>query len=176
MFLAKAATLTVIAVLTAGAMGEQIMMQASTSNAADRQEILDHIDSIFAAYIRKDRETIRKTHTTDWTGFQGPSTKIERGIEDYMANAEASLQGFDGTSYEILDTEVQLYGDVAVVYYVATYSYEDANGESGTLRLRSVDIYRKQAGHWIQCGSHITPIPEGGTWGEGDGGGEAPHR
>lgn len=28
-------------------------------------------------------------------------------------------------------------------------------------------IYRKEKNEWIQCGSHITPIPSGGHWGEG---------
>ena len=43
-------------------------------------------------YLRKDRAVIRSARTHDWTGFQGPSVKIERGIDDYMVNAEQSLQ------------------------------------------------------------------------------------
>lgn len=131
----------------------------------DRQEILAHIHSIFQAYVDRDLKVIRNTHTNDWTGFQGPSTKIERGIEDYMKNAEKSLDAFAGTGFEILDSEVQLYGDVAVVYYVARYDYTDAAGEDHELPLRSVDVYRRENGHWIQAGSHITPIPQG-SWGE----------
>jgi ketosteroid isomerase-like protein len=132
----------------------------------DREEILAHICSIFQAYVDRDLKTIQRTHTADWTGFQGPSTKIERGLEDYMKNAEKSLSAFRGTGFELLDTEVQLYGDVAVVYYVARYDYCDAEGQDHALPLRSVDIYRREKGHWIQAGSHITPIPQG-AWGEG---------
>lgn len=132
----------------------------------DQQEILAHIRSIFQAYVDRDLKTIRSTHTPDWTGFQGPSTRIERGIQDYMRNAEKSLEAFRGTGFELLDTEVQLYGDVAVVYYVARYDYSDEHGDDHSLALRSVDIYRRENGHWIQAGSHITPIPEG-AWGEG---------
>jgi ketosteroid isomerase-like protein len=132
----------------------------------DREEITAHIHSIFQAYVDRDLKRIRDTHTADWTGFQGPSTKIERGIDDYMKNAESSLAAFEGTGFELLDTEVQLYGDVAVVYYVARYDYCDAHGADHSLPLRSVDIYRREQGHWIQAGSHITPIPQG-AWGEG---------
>ncbi len=148
---------------------ETHMMTSSHAPAMaqrDREAILAHIHSIFQAYLRKDRATIRHTHTADWTGFQGPSVKIERGIEDYMINAERSLQAFDGTGYEILDTEIQLYGDVAVVYYVARYDYRTAAGETGSLPLRSVDVYRRKGGEWNQAGSHITPIPSAGNWGE----------
>jgi ketosteroid isomerase-like protein len=133
----------------------------------DREAILDHIRGIFQAYVDRDRETIRKTHSADWTGFQGPSTKIERGLDDYMANAERSLAAFRGTGYELLDAEVQLFGEVALVYYIARYDYLDTDGKPGSLGLRALDVYRRERGEWIQCGSHITPLPAGGAWGEG---------
>lgn len=84
-----------------------------------------------------------------------------------MANADRSLAAFRGTGYEILDSEIQLYGDLALVYYVARYDYLDLQGRAGSLGLRSLDVYRRERGEWIQCGSHITPLPSGGAWGEG---------
>jgi ketosteroid isomerase-like protein len=134
---------------------------------SDREQIIDHIHSIFQAYLRKDRAAIRAARTADWTGFQGPSVKIERGIDDYMVNAEQSLRHLDGTGYELLDTEVQIYGEIGIVYYLARYDYRDAEGKAGSLPLRAVDIYRRDPTGWIQIGSHITPTPQGGTWGEG---------
>lgn len=133
----------------------------------DRGIILEHIHSIFEAFLRKDREAIRRTHAHDWVGFLGPSTEIERGIGDYMKGAERSLESFHGTGYELLDTEVQIHGDTGIVYYTARYDYKDDEGNENSLRLRSVDVYRRAEGGWIQVGSHITPIPEGGSWGEG---------
>lgn len=132
----------------------------------DREEILAHIRGIFQAYIRQDRDAIRRSHTPDWTGFQGPSTSIERGIEAYMKNAEKSLESFHGTGYELLDSAVQIYGDVGVVYYVARYDYLDAEGHQGSIPLRAVDIYCRSEQGWNQAGSHITVIPSGGSWGE----------
>ncbi len=135
------------------------------SPAEDREQILKHIDSIFQAFLRQDRQALRDTHAQDWVGFLGPSTSIERGIEAYMANAEKSLQSFKGKGYELLDHEIQLYGDIALVYYVARYDYEDGEGQEHSLPLRSIDIYRRQQDGWIQAGSHITVIPSGGDWG-----------
>jgi ketosteroid isomerase-like protein len=135
--------------------------------AADRAAIVAHIRGIFQAYVDRDRATIERTHSADWTGFQGPSTKIERGLADYMVNADRSLAAFRGTRYELLDVEVKLHGDLALVYYVARYDYFDAEGKAGSLGLRSLDVYRRDAGEWIQSGSHITPLPSGGAWGEG---------
>ncbi len=156
---------SLLAVLAAAAISQTESKPMSTDAIRDRTEILQHIDSIFQAYIRRDRDALRRTHTADWTGFQGPSTKIERGIADYMVNAERSLAAFRGTGYELLDKEVQIYGDIALVYYVARFDYLDGDGRPGSLPLRSIDIYRREKGVWNQAGSHVTPIPSGGTWG-----------
>lgn len=135
--------------------------------ATDRAQILDHIKTIFQAFLSGDRQALRQTHAADWIGFQGPSTGIERGIEAYMKNAEKSLSSWKGTGFELLDSEVQLYGDVGIVYYVARYDAKDAAGKAVSVPLRSVDVYRRQRGHWIQAGSHISVIPSAGNWGEG---------
>jgi len=63
-----------------------------------------------------------------------------------------------------LDTEVQIFDDIAIVYYVARYDYRDARGHEGSVPLRSVDVYRRRNGDWIQIGSHIGTIPESGEW------------
>ncbi len=134
----------------------------------DRDNILEHIHSIFSAFIRQDRAALRKLHAKDWVGFLGPSTGIERGLDAYMVNAEKSLQNFKGVSYELLDLEIQLHGDVAIVYYVARYNYKAEEGEIHAVPLRSIDVYRRDPDGWNQAGSHITVIPSGGAWGEGD--------
>ena len=134
----------------------------------DRKMILGHIHSIFKAFLDRDRHTIKKLHADDWVGFMGPSTAIERGIDAYMVNVDKSLDNFTGTGYEILDSEIQLYGDLGIVYYVARYDYKDEIGELHSIPLRSVDIYRRNSGDWIQVGSHITVIPSSGAWGENE--------
>jgi ketosteroid isomerase-like protein len=140
----------------------------SENQSNDKQQILDHIHSIFQAFIKQDRDTLRETHADNWIGFLGPSTSIEKGIDAYMANAEKSLQNFKGTGYEISESEIQVFGDMALVFYVARYDYEDISGHAHSLPLRSIDIYRRDKDSWIQAGSHISVIPNSGEWGEGD--------
>lgn len=142
------------------------IIMSEKSEKKDREKIINHIHSIFKAFLGKDREAIKNAHSNDWVGFMGPSQKIERGIDDYMVHADLSLSSYKGVDYEIIDTEIQLYGDLGIVYYVARYDYEDANGERHSIPLRSVDIYRREADGWIQAGSHITPIPSHAGWDE----------
>ncbi|MEE8404817.1 MAG: nuclear transport factor 2 family protein, partial [candidate division Zixibacteria bacterium] len=83
----------------------------------------------------------------------------ERGIDAYMSNVDFSFENYKGVGYEISDSEIQIFENVAIVYYVARYDFENKAGEKHSLPLRSVDIYRKESGGWIQCGSHITIVP-----------------
>lgn len=133
---------------------------STTTDQSDRAKILAHVRSIFDAYVGRDRERIERTHTRDWRGFLIPSTEIERGIEAYMKHADNSLERLHGTGYELHDTEIQLYGDVGVLYYVATYSGRDPEGNEISLALRSVDIYRREGEEWNQCGSNICLVPQ----------------
>ncbi len=126
---------------------------------SDEEEILNHIHRIFKSFLEQDRKAIKKAHTDDWVGFLLPSTKIERGIDDYMEKVEHSLKNFRGTGFEIIDNEIQIHGDLAVVYYIARYDFADDDGKSHSIPLRSIDIYIRKDGGWIQAGSHIGMIP-----------------
>lgn len=62
--------------------------------------------------------------------------------------------------YEIEDIEVQLYGNIAIVYYVAQWkSLQKRTGQKFRIRARSIDIYRKDANGWNQAGSHLSILP-----------------
>jgi len=126
-----------------------------------RAEIIAHIESIFQAFVDQDRDTIRATHAGDWTGFQTSAQAITHGIDAYMANV-----GFANPMqrYEIEDYDIKLYGDVAVVYYVAHWwSYVPSIEQYVRQRARSVDIYRHDADGWIQAGSNINILQQPGA-------------
>jgi len=130
---------------------------AIANKASDEEQIFAHIHHIFQAFIDQDRATIAATHSEDWTGFQVSATGITRGLDGYMANV-----GFRNPMqrYEIEDIEVKVYGDTAVVYYTARWwSYITALEQYLTQHARSVDIYQRRNGEWIQIGSNISLIP-----------------
>lgn len=133
---------------------------SNDANQSDREQIIEHIHGIFRAYFAKDRETIRRTHTADWKGFLTRSTRMVRGIDDYMTYVDGVLQGVAPLRYEIVDIEVDVYGDVAVVFYLAREWLPKEGGGEFTILLRSCDIYRRDPGGWNQCGSNIMVIPD----------------
>jgi hypothetical protein len=121
---------------------------------ADKLKIRDHVEGLFRAFLARDREAIRRGHTKDWKGFQVKSQKLVRGIDGYMEAADTALATFRGTGYEILDLDIQLHGAVAVVFYLAEYRLTE-----GSIRLRALDLYRREEGGWNQCGSNICLVP-----------------
>ncbi len=140
-------------------------MDTTTDN--DRVAILAHVDSIFRAYFRNDRETIRRTHTEDWRGFHLRSRTIVRGVDEYMRHADEVLRAIRGLRYEMLDTDVRVYGDVAVVFYLAREWIGDGSGTEKTILLRACDVYRRDGGAWNQCGSNVYVMPDVGAGGSG---------
>jgi len=137
---------------------------AAASTAEDERAIVDHIHSIFKAYMDGDEATIRATHSADWTGFNSQSRSIVRGIQDYMENARAALSGARIVRYELEDVEVQIHGDVGVVYYVANWTMKLNEIDLRVrMHVRSVDIYQKRSGSWIQIGSNLNLLPQPGS-------------
>lgn len=132
----------------------------------DRQQIIDHIHHIFQAFIDQDSVAIRNLHTKDWVGFQNRSRKIVKGVDGYMQNVRRSLAKSQMLEYELEDVEVQIYGDIAIVYYIGQWkSRLKQTGIVLKFRVRSVDIFRKTGLTWNQAGSHLSilPSPSGGT-------------
>jgi len=134
---------------------------AGDDRAADRAAIRAHVESIFQAYIDKDREKVRATHSDDWHGYLMRSQSLSRGIDDYMKMADYSLKNKNAgmTSYKFEEFEIVFHGDLALIFYVA--EVEGRTGENKyTDKFRSIDVYEKRDGHWIQTASHLAQHPD----------------
>ncbi len=124
---------------------------------ADRDAIRAHIMSIFEAFKDQDRAKLRETHAEPWRGFLVGSTRVIRGVDDYMATIEPGLRGpADTSDYVLREFDVLFYGDVAVVNFVADAVHPQGNRPV----FRIMDIYTKQRdGSWIQSASHTILHP-----------------
>lgn len=132
-------------------------MSTATSEAA--VEIRDHVEALFEAFLAKDRDALRKGRVEDWRGFQIPSASLIRGVDDYMVDLETALENVAVTRYEFLDFEVDVHGDVALVYYVARDWLSTPEGEK-TILVRALDVYGLKDDGWIQIGSNICLVPD----------------
>src|SRR5690606_18573255 len=84
--------------------------------AADAAAIRAHIESIFQAFIDKDRPKLAETHGRDWRGFTPWSSGVIRGRDGYMQQATLPAgipKGQGMVAYRISDFDVVFYGDTA---------------------------------------------------------------
>ena len=145
-----------------------IAMTRTDDREADRQAIRAHIEQIFKAYIAGDCAQIRATHSNNWIGFTGQARSILHGLDAYMNNSARFCQappsanpnpnaGNRMVDFKLTEIDYQFYGDVALVPYVAETAYGSAHVPG---KLRSLDVYAKQNGHWNQVGSNIYQHPD----------------
>jgi hypothetical protein len=129
---------------------------------ADAAAIRAHIESIFQAFVDKDRSKLEETHTAEWRGFTPWSGHLIRGRDGYMNEATfppglPKDQGMVG--YRIGEFDIVFYGDTAVVSFVA--DVDRIYGTDKTVQtLTFVDVYHKDPGGWIQAASNTSLHPD----------------
>jgi len=150
-----------VALLSSGSLQAlQLRPVNGDQRQADRDAIRSHIDKIFQAYIHKDADVIRATHSQEWVGFTSGSRRTVHGIDQYMSGANAFLHSpVRAAAYRMVEFDVMFYGDVAVVPYIAEVDYEFPGGKT-TSKLRVLDVYAKLAGEWIQVASNTQLHPD----------------
>ena len=139
----------------------QLQPQPCEQRPADRDAIRAHIESIFQAFIDHDGAKLRATHAPEWRGFLEESQTGIRGIDEYMKSVDGSTHpGPNGMKgYKITEFDCVLYGDTAIVPFVADTN-GTWNGEKWQTTLRIVDFYAKLNGAWIQAGSDTQAHPK----------------
>ena len=133
--------------------------KATDERDVDRAEIRKHVEGIFQAFVDKNSEKLRATHSTDWAGYSMDSRSWRQGIEAYMQGAENSLKNYGMVGFKLISFDVVFHGDIALVFYIADVELKNANG-AGTDKMRALDIYKKQNGDWIQVASHLARHPD----------------
>ena len=133
----------------------------SADRPADAAAIRANIESIFQAFVDKDRQKLADTHGAEWRGFTPGSDHVIRGRDGYMNEATFPPgmprdQGMVG--YRIGEFDVVFYGDTAVVSFMA--DVDRMNGTEKTVqKLTFVDVYHKDPGGWIQVASNTSLHP-----------------
>ena len=125
----------------------------SDDRAADRAAIRAHIDSIFQAFIKKDKAALRATHADNWLGYLEGSTTMIKGIEGYMDwNYVDPSSPYGMKSYKMREFDMIFKDDAAFVCFVSDIEAHTPGGPFQRA-LRICDFYTKDNGKWIQSGS-----------------------
>lgn len=148
--------------ILAGAATQAAAQTRAADRPADAAAIRAHIESIFQAFVDKDRQKLAVTHGVEWRGFTPWSGHVIRGRDGYMNEATfppgtPKNQGMTG--YRIGEFDIVFYGDTAVVSFMA--DVDRTNGtEKSVEKLTFVDVYHKDPGGWIQVASNTSLHPD----------------
>jgi hypothetical protein len=129
---------------------------------ADAAAIRAHIESIFQAFVDKDRAKLEATHSAEWRGFTPWSGHVIRGRDGYMNEATfppGIPKGQGMVGYRIGEFDIVFYGDIAVVTFMAEVDRLEGTNKS-TQKLTFIDVYHKEPGGWIQVASNTSLHPD----------------
>jgi Domain of unknown function (DUF4440) len=155
------APLMVFSLLTCTAVPSSAQTKAE-DRPADAAAIRASIESIFRAFVDKDRQKLVDTHATEWRGFTPGSGHVIRGRDGYMNEATfpaGQKQGQGMVGYRIGEFDIVFYGDTAVVSFMADVD-RIFGTQKMTQKLTFVDVYHKDPGGWIQVASNTSLHPD----------------
>ncbi|MFC2172160.1 YybH family protein [Acidobacteriota bacterium] len=129
------------------------------ASQSDKDAIRKHIEEIFEAYMKKDREALRSHHSEDWIGYTLNSRAALQGIDAYMENAERIFGSFTFHGYDIIEFNVAVHGDAAVVPYTAKM-WGAGTDQEVNIKIRVLDVYARKDGEWNQIATNVSFHPQ----------------
>jgi len=147
------AGLTQTPVLGFGGAGIPACHESQPISPALRQEILQAREAVWRAWFANDREKL------DWMIPAG-TVAINAGAEEWegreqvLAGSRAFAEGHGRlVRLEFPRTEVQLFGDVAILY--TRYLFEtETSGELSVTAGRGTEIFVRRNARWVNPGWH----------------------
>ncbi|MGH9603942.1 MAG: nuclear transport factor 2 family protein [Terriglobales bacterium] len=123
-------------------------------SAEERRELLTAREAVWRAYFANDAQHLDKVIPTE-------TVAINAGEEPW-ADRKAVLAGAAGFAssggkllkLEFPRTEVQMFGDVAILYTTWSYTLE-MEGKQQTSSGRGTEIFVRRDGQWVNSGWHL---------------------
>ena len=132
--------------------------------SSEQEETIDHVRACWEAWGQEDVNVWDGACLTDsgarnWWMVEGvPSygpAEWKRWAEAFFPRIEALVH------FEQRPIAVQIFGDVALYQFWATWTHVDANGQVVTMNERHLDVLQRRNGRWIFIGGAGAPVPQG---------------
>lgn len=142
----------------------------STPRAGDvklRQELIDAREAAWRAFYRKDPASLERVLGPELVAIQEAQEKWERR-NDMIAVAKAiDRAGVELLRLEFPRTEIQVFGDVAILYYTYVFSTGIPGKPAGVDAGRGTEVFVRRDGRWVDVGWHLDNGPfvfQEGKW------------
>jgi ketosteroid isomerase-like protein len=136
----------------------QQMSMPATLPPQIRQQLLDAREAVWRAYFTNDQAQLDKLVPADTIVLEGPLEKPFVKKADILESAKQGAQrGNKLVRLEFPQTEMQIYGNTAIIYTTYLYELESPQGERRTSTGRATEIFVRRQGAWVNPGWHMTP-------------------
>ncbi|MEP7341637.1 MAG: nuclear transport factor 2 family protein [Acidobacteriota bacterium] len=137
----------------------QQMSMPATIAPQLRQQILTAREAVWRAYFTNDQTQLDKLVPADTIVLEGSMEKPFVKKADILESAKQGAQsGNKLIRLEFPQTEMQVYGDTAIIYTTYLYELENTKGERHTSTGHATEIFVRRQGAWVNPGWHLTPI------------------
>ena len=130
------------------------MSQITHVDSAVQRELVAIRDTAWRAYFANDTAVMQRLFPANFVavGWGGGAWDDRRGT--LAGAAELAAAGGRLLSLAFPHTEIQLFGNLAVVYSLYEVSFE-VGGSVVTQAGRSTEVFRRQEGHWDHPSWHL---------------------
>ncbi len=125
-----------------------------------KDDIRHLIDVFFRAHVNREWTAIRAQHSQRWCGFSLDARSLLRGCDAHVTEVQAMLHGTSLIDYEMIDIDYVFYGPICIVPYIARLRSAGSTGRIVETKVRVLDVYAREDGHWRQAASHMSLHPD----------------
>jgi hypothetical protein len=137
---------------------EKSTMQSSALTEDVRRELLDARDTAWRSFFQKDLAVVEMILAPELIAIQENSEHWENRTRLIALAKAMNEQGVKLLRLEFPRTEIQLFGDTAILYY--TYIFETgSNGKSAVDGGRGTEVFVRRDGKWVDVGWHLDNGP-----------------
>ena len=133
---------------------EKSAVQTSLITDEVRKELLDARDTAWRSFFQKDLTALEKMLAPELIAIQQNSDKWDDRTRLIALAKAMNQQGVQLLRLEFPRTEIQLFGDTAILYY--TYIFETGlKGKSAVDGGRGTEVFVRRDGKWVDVGWHL---------------------
>jgi hypothetical protein len=128
--------------------------QASALTEEIRRELLEARSTAWRAFFQKDLTVLEQILAPELIAIQEHAERWDNRASLLKMAQSMNERGVQLTRLEFPRTEIQLFGNTAILYY--TYVMEQRLGDQATVDAgRGTEIFVRRGGKWIDVGWHL---------------------
>ena len=123
-----------------------------------KQKLLQARESVWRAFFTNDQTQLDKLIPADTIVLEAAQEKpFVKKAEVLESARQLAQSGQKLVRLEFPQTEMQVYGDTAILYTTYLYELENPQGARHTSTGRATEIFVRRGGAWVNPGWHMTP-------------------